>query len=61
MLGHGDQDRLMVSSAVDRRKLVDSGRKTVADFSGQNTTLSSTVEALEELEALGVKRGGLSE
>ena len=48
----------MVGSGVDGRETVGTSRETFSDISGQDTTLSSSVETLEEGELCGV--GGLS-
>jgi len=61
VLGNGHQDGLMVSSGVDRRHFVETGRKASSNISSQDTAYGSGVQALEEDELLGVGRGGLVE
>lgn len=58
MLSDGHNDGLMVGGGVDRRELVKSWRKTGGNISSQLSTGSSSVQALEESELLGV--AGLS-
>lgn len=54
MLSDGYDDRLMVRRRVDRRKLVEPGLETTGDIGSQLTTLSSSIQALEESKFLGV-------
>lgn len=61
MLRNSNNNRLMVSSRVDRCKTVDTSRKTVRDVSGNNAVLSCTVDTLEEREPGWVSWCGLVE
>ena len=54
MLSDGYDDWLMVSSRVDRRKLVEPGLETIRDIGSQFTTSSSSIQAFEEGKLLGV-------
>lgn len=58
VLSNSDESGLVVGSGVDRRETVSTSRETFSDIGSQDTTLSSSVETLEEGELRGV--GGLS-
>lgn len=59
VLRNGNEDRLMVSSCVDGRELVDADGKTVGNRSSKFTALSCIVQALEEHEFCGISDSGL--
>lgn len=50
MLSDGHEDRLMISSSVDRRDLVETSRKTASDISSQDAIDGGSVQSLEEGE-----------
>lgn len=61
MLSDGDQDRLVVSSGVNRRDLVESSWETSVDGCGKQAVDGSSIETLEEGELSGVGGGSLVE
>ena len=59
VLRNGNEERLMVSSSVDRREFVSAGRKTVGNIGAKDAILSRAVQAFEEHEFRGVGDSGL--
>jgi len=59
VLCDGDNDRLMVSSGIDRADLIEARRKTAGNISGELSIGSSIVQALEESKLGGVGDGSL--
>lgn len=61
VLSDGNDERLVVSSGVDRRKLVHSSGQSFGDISSEDTVDSSSVKTLEESKDLRVGGCGLSD
>lgn len=61
VLSNRDDNRLMVGCGIDGADAVSSSRETISNVSGQNTTLSRSVDSLEESEDVGVRWLGLVE
>lgn len=61
VLSNRDDNGLMVGCGIDGADAVSSSRETISNVSGQNTTLSRSVDSLEESEDVGVRWLGLVE